>query len=235
MNKMATAGGRDGIGGLFDSISGTYDLLNHGLSFNIDKIWRRKAVRMLAPCGELLDVAVGTGDLAFEIIRQGKAEHVTGADLSVEMMRIGREKARARNMSERVSFEEASALSLPYADGRFDAVTCAFGVRNFSDREAGLKEMRRVLRLGGQLLVLEFSHPSVPLFRGLYNMYFNHLLPFVGGLVSGNSAAYRYLNRSVREFPEGEAFLELLRSSGFVRTEQRRLSFGIVTLYMATK
>lgn len=235
MNKMATAGGHDGIGGLFDSISGTYDLLNHGLSFNIDKIWRRKAVRMLAPCGELLDVAVGTGDLAFEIIRQGKAEHVTGADLSVEMMRIGREKARARNMSERVSFEEAGAMSLPYADGRFDAVTCAFGVRNFSDREAGLKEMWRVLRPGGELLVLEFSHPSVPVFRGLYNMYFNHLLPFVGGLVSGNREAYRYLNRSVREFPEGEAFLELLRSSGFVRTEQRRLSFGIVTIYMATK
>lgn len=235
MNKMATAGGRDGIGGLFDSISGTYDLLNHGLSFNIDKIWRRKAVRMLAPCGELLDVAVGTGDLAFEIIRQGKAEHVTGADLSVEMMRIGREKARARNMSERVSFEEVSALSLPYADGRFDAVTCAFGVRNFSDREAGLKEMWRVLSPGGQLLVLEFSHPSVPVFRGLYNMYFNHVLPFVGGLVSGNREAYRYLNRSVRDFPEGEGFLELLRSTGFVRTEQRRLSFGIVTIYMATK
>ena len=232
---MATAGGRDGIGGLFDSISGTYDLLNHGLSFNIDKIWRRKAVRMLAPCGELLDVAVGTGDLAFEIIRQGKAEHVTGADLSVEMMRIGREKARARNMSERVSFEEVSALSLPYADGRFDAVTCAFGVRNFSDREAGLKEMWRVLSPGGQLLVLEFSHPSVPVFRGLYNMYFNHVLPFVGGLVSGNREAYRYLNRSVRDFPEGEGFLELLRSTGFVRTEQRRLSFGIVTIYMATK
>ena len=232
---MATAGGRDGIGGLFDSISGTYDLLNHGLSFNIDKISRRQAVRMLAPCGELLDVAVGTGDLAFEIIRQGKAEHVTGADLSVEMMRIGREKARARNMSERVSFEEVSALSLPYADGRFDAVTCAFGVRNFSDREAGLKEMWRVLSPGGQLLVLEFSHPSVPVFRGLYNMYFNHVLPFVGGLVSGNREAYRYLNRSVRDFPEGEGFLELLRSTGFVRTEQRRLSFGIVTIYMATK
>ena len=126
-------------------------------------------------------------------------------------------------------------MSLPYADGRFDAVTCAFGVRNFSDREAGLKEMRRVLRPGGQLLVLEFSHPSVPLFRGLYNMYFNHLLPFVGGLVSGNREAYRYLNRSVRDFPEGEGFLELLRRSGFVRTEQRRLSFGIVTIYMATK
>ena len=234
MNKME-AGGRDGIGAMFDSISGTYDLLNHGLSFNIDKRWRRKAVRMLAPCGELLDVAVGTGDLAFEIIRQRKAEHVTGADLSVEMMRIGREKARARNMSERVSFEEASALSLPYADGRFDAVTCAFGVRNFSDREAGLKEMWRVLRPGGQLLVLEFSHPSVPLFRGLYNTYFNHVLPFVGGLVSGNREAYLYLNCSVRDFPEGEEFMGLLRRSGFVRTEQRRLSFGIVTIYMAAK
>jgi demethylmenaquinone methyltransferase/2-methoxy-6-polyprenyl-1,4-benzoquinol methylase len=234
MNKME-AGGRDGIGGLFDNISVTYDLLNHGLSFNMDRRWRRKAVRMLAPCGELLDVAVGTGDLAFEVIRQRKAEHVIGADLSVEMMRIGREKARARNMSERVSFEEASALSLPYADGRFDAVTCAFGVRNFSDRGAGLREMWRVLRPGGQLLVLEFSHPSVPVFRGLYNMYFNHLLPFVGGVVSGNREAYRYLNRSVRDFPEGEAFLELLRTSGFVRTEQRRLSFGIVTIYLATK
>ena len=235
MNKMATAGGRDGIGGLFDSISGIYDLLNHGLSFNIDKRWRRKAVRMLAPCGELLDVAVGTGDLAFEIIRQRKAEHVTGADLSVEMMSIGREKARARNMSERVSFEEAGAMSLPYADGRFDAVTCAFGVRNFSDREAGLNEMRRVLRPGGQLMVLEFSRPSVPFFREIYNLYFNYVLPFVGGLVSGNREAYRYLNRSVRDFPEGDEFMGLLRKTGFVFPEQRRISFGIVTIYMATK
>ncbi len=232
---MEMAGCCEEIGALFNNISGTYDMLNHSLSFNSDRRWRRKAVRRLVPGRDLLDVAVGTGDLAFEIIRQGKAEHVTGADLSVEMMRIGREKARARNMSERVSFEEASALSLPYADDRFDAVTCAFGVRNFSDREAGLNEMRRVLRPGGELMVLEFSRPSVPFFREIYNLYFNYVLPFVGGLVSGNREAYRYLNRSVRDFPEGDEFMGLLRKTGFVFPEQRRISFGIVTIYMATK
>ena len=151
---------KQNIGALFNRIADTYDRLNHVLSLNIDKRWRRKAVKQLHPSIEALDVAVGTADLAIELIRQKKAEHVIGIDLSTEMLRLGKEKIAKKKMSDRITLIEGSALELPYPSNNFDIVTCAYGVRNFSDLDQGLREMQRVLKANGQLIVLEFSYPK---------------------------------------------------------------------------
>lgn len=224
---------KQNIGSLFNRIAGSYDRLNHLLSLNIDKRWRKKAVKMLHPCEQLLDVAVGTGDLAIEIVRQGKAQHVTGIDLSTEMMKIGAEKVAKRNMQGQIEFVEASALALPYPDGHFDAVTCAYGVRNFSDLDQGLCEMRRVLKPGGQLLILEFSYPKNRLFAWAYDLYFSHILPKIGKWLSKDKTAYDYLNRSVKNFIWGEAMAAKLEKAGFCDLNYKALSFEITTIYTA--
>ena len=226
---------KQNIGTLFDRIAGTYDKLNHLLSLNIDKRWRRKAVGRLQPCGQLLDVAIGTADLAIEIMRQQKADHVTGIDLSAEMMRIGEEKVRKQNLSERITFEQGSALELPYSDGHFDTVTCAYGVRNFSDLDRGLQEMQRVLRPHGQLVILEFSYPENRLVRWAYDLYFSHILPTVGRWLSKDKTAYSYLNRSVKDFIWGDEMCQHLINAGFKNAKCQTLSFGITSIYTATK
>ena len=223
------------IGQLFDRIAGTYDGLNHLLSAGIDRSWRRKTVRNLEPCGRLLDVAIGTGDLAIEVIRQGKAQEVRGLDLSVEMMNIGRKKVEAGGLSDRISFEEGSALEMPYADGEFDALTCAYGVRNFSDLDKGLREMHRVLRSGAQLAILEFSYPANPLIRALYDFFFCRIMPLVGKLVSRDKTAYTYLRQSVKGFIWGEEMLSHIEAAGFSDASFRTLTFGISTIYYARK
>ena len=192
-------------------------------------------MRQLAPCQKALDVAVGTGDLAIEIIRQEKAAQVVGIDLSTEMMRIGAEKAEKLGLTGRITFEEGSALALPYPDGCFEAVTCAFGIRNFSDLDAGLAEMLRVLRTGGQLVILEFSYPQRPIFRGIYNFYFNRILPGIGKRVSKDAHAYSYLNRSVKEFIHGEQMVVKLKEIGFQEPHLKTLTNGISTIYIAKK
>ena len=224
---------KEQIGQLFDRIASTYDGLNHGLSLNIDRRWRRRAVASMPAATCVLDVAIGTGDLAIEILRQGKAQQLTGIDLSMEMMRIGRQKCEARGLS--VEFIYGNAQAMPFADASFDGVTCAYGCRNFSDLDAGLREMYRVLRPGGQLTILEFSNPTNPVVRAFYSLYFDHLLPFVGRLVSRDQTAYTYLNRSVRHFCQGEEFLSHLREAGFSDLSAQPLTFGITTLYIATK
>lgn len=226
---------KQNIGSLFDRIAGTYDKLNHLLSLNIDRRWRRKAVELLQPCGKLLDVAIGTADLALEIVRQQKADHVTGIDLSTEMMRIGEEKVRKQNLSERITFEQGSALELPYPDGHFDTVTCAYGVRNFSDLDRGLQEMQRVLRPHGQLVILEFSYPENRLVRWAYDLYFSHILPTVGRWLSKDKTAYSYLNRSVKYFIWGNEMCQHLCYAGFKNAKCQTLSFGITSIYTATK
>ncbi|MBR4786626.1 MAG: bifunctional demethylmenaquinone methyltransferase/2-methoxy-6-polyprenyl-1,4-benzoquinol methylase UbiE [Bacteroidales bacterium] len=223
------------IGKLFDRIAGTYDRLNHILSLNVDRRWRRRAVKGMSPCTTVLDVAVGTADLAIELIRQGKASRVVGIDLSLEMMRIGREKVERQRMSDRITFREGSALQLPYEDNSFDAVTCAFGVRNFSDLELGLDEMRRVLKPGGQLMVLEFSYPRNKMVAWLYDLYFSHILPAVGRFLSKDKTAYTYLNKSVKNFIWGEKMTAKLTETGFRVPRFTTYSYGIASVYRATK
>ena len=231
------------IGSLFDRIAPTYDGLNHGLSLNIDRLWRRKTVSLMPPAEHVLDVAIGTADLTIAMLRAGKAQRVTGIDLSREMMRIGEEKLTPKQGAAQtgtpgakpVNFVYANAQSMPFDDASFDGVTCAFGCRNFSDLDAGLREMYRVLRPGGQVTILEFSYPSNKLIRWGYDLYFSHVLPLVGRLVSHDKTAYTYLNKSVKSFCWGEDFLRHLTQAGFQDARFETLTFGIATIYIAKK
>ena len=228
------------IGQLFDRIAGTYDGLNHGLSMNIDKRWRRNTVAQMAHAEHVLDVAIGTADLAIEMLKSGKAQQVTGIDLSEQMMAVGKEKlerltVNGNRMSDKVSFVYGNAQKMPFEDASFDGVTCAFGCRNFSDLDAGLKEMYRVLRTAGQVTILEFSYPSNPVVRASYDLYFSHVLPFVGRMVSHDKTAYTYLNKSVKGFCWGEEFAQHMRDAGFENVRWETLTLGIATIYTAIK
>ncbi|MBR6304232.1 MAG: bifunctional demethylmenaquinone methyltransferase/2-methoxy-6-polyprenyl-1,4-benzoquinol methylase UbiE [Paludibacteraceae bacterium] len=223
------------IGQLFDRIAPTYDALNHGLSLSIDKRWRRKVVNMLPKADRVLDVAVGTADLTIEMLKQAKAEQVVGIDLSKEMMAIGEQKVERMGYEKQVGFVFGNAQQMPFEDASFDGVTCAYGCRNFSDLEAGLREMYRVLKPGGQVTILEFSYPKNRLVRAVYDLYFSHLLPWIGRLVSKDKTAYTYLNKSVKSFVWGEAFAQRLRDVGFVEQTFVPLTFGITTVYTAKK
>ena len=221
------------IGQLFDRIAPTYDGLNHGVSLNIDRLWRKRAVRDMQPAKHVLDVAIGTADLSIEMLRSGKVEQVTGLDLSVEMMKIGEEKCSRAGLQ--VQFIEGNAQQMPFADESFDGVTCAYGCRNFSDLDAGLREMYRVLKRGGEVTILEFSYPDNRLIRWAYDIYFSHVLPLIGRLVSRDKTAYTYLNRSVKSFCWGEAFVQHLHDAGFFDEQFQPLTFGITTVYRARK
>ena len=223
------------IGQLFDRIAGTYDGLNHGLSLNIDKRWRRKTVQCMPQTHHVLDVAIGTADLTIEMLKRGKAEQVTGLDLSEQMMAIGKMKVERKKWNDKVSFIYGNAQQMPFDDASFDGVTCAYGCRNFSDLDAGLKEMYRVLKPGGQVTILEFSYPKNRLIRFVYDLYFSHILPFVGRIVSRDKTAYSYLNKSVKHFCWGKAFVQHLTDAGFKETQFKPLTFGITTIYTAKK
>ena len=223
------------IGQLFDRIAPTYDALNHGLSLSIDKRWRRRVVRMLPKADRVLDVAVGTADLTIEMLKQAKAEQVVGIDLSKEMMAIGEQKVERMGYEKQVEFVFGNAQQMPFEEASFDGVTCAYGCRNFSDLEAGLREMYRVLKPGGQVTILEFSYPQNRLVRAVYDLYFSHILPWIGRLVSKDKTAYTYLNKSVKSFVWGEAFAQRLRDVGFVEQTFVPLTFGITTVYTAKK
>lgn len=217
---------------MFDSIAPRYDLLNRVLSFGIDRGWRRKAVGWLAQDwpDRILDVATGTADLAIEALRLNPVQ-VVGADLSEEMLKVGREKVARLGESKRVELVQADAARLPFEDGTFDAALVAFGVRNFEDLEAGLRDIGRVLRPGGALIVLEFSKPrAFPVKQG-YAFYSRYILPRIGGALTDNVGAYEYLPASVAAFPDGEDFLTRMRAAGYERTQARPLTFGIASLY----
>ncbi len=226
---------RDQVERMFDAISPKYDLLNRVFSIGIDQRWRRLVIRMLGqePVGHLLDVATGTADLA--IMGAQVAKQVTGVDISEGMLQHGRVKVRSKGLDGRVTLQQADSTALPFADASFDAVTVAFGVRNFEDLEKGLAEMMRVLRPGGRLFVLEFSRPQHTPMRQLFRFYFHRVMPVVGRMVSKDSEAYTYLPRSVDAFPEGQRFLELLGRAGGRETAARSLTGGIATLYTARK
>jgi len=221
------------IGQLFDRIASTYDGLNHGLSLNIDRRWRRKTVERMLPAKHVLDVAIGTADLTIEMLRQGKAEQVTGIDLSTEMMAIGEEKCEAKHLS--VDFVYGNAQQMPFEEASFDGVTCAFGCRNFGNLDEGLHEMYRVLKPGGQVTILEFSYPTRRYIRALYDLYFTHVLPAIGRIVSRDKTAYTYLNKSVKSFCWGERFIQHMHDAGFRQEHFETLTFGIATVYTAKK
>lgn len=223
------------IGQLFDRIAGTYDGLNHGLSLNIDKRWRRKTVQQMVPAQHVLDVAIGTADLTIEMLHRGKAQRVTGLDLSKQMMEVGRRKVERLRVTGKVEFVYGNAQHMPFDNASFDAVTCAYGCRNFQNLDEGLQEMFRVLKPGGQVVILEFSYPSNALVRALYDIYFTHVLPLVGRIVSRDKTAYTYLNKSVKSFCWGEAFAQHMRQAGFTDTRFIPLTFGITTIYTAKK
>lgn len=221
---------------MFDKISPKYDLLNHLLSFHIDKIWRKRAIESLRSRNpeKILDVATGTGDFALAAMRLKNAM-VTGVDISEGMLEIGQSKIDKKGWAGRIHLQKADSENLPFTDCSFDAVTVGFGVRNFERLEKGLSEIFRVLRPGGVLAVLEFSKPRKAPFKQLYHFYFYHVLPLLGRLISKHSNAYSYLPESVKEFPDGSGFTAILEKAGFVNPECSPLTFGIVTLYLAYK
>jgi demethylmenaquinone methyltransferase / 2-methoxy-6-polyprenyl-1,4-benzoquinol methylase len=230
-----TGSKREQVERMFDHISPKYDLLNRLCSFGTDQIWRRKVMRLLGqePVGRLLDVATGTADLA--IMGAKKAKHVTGADISAGMLEVGRQKVKAAGLNEQITLVQADAADLPFAPDTFDAITVAFGVRNFEVLEKGIAGMARVLKTGGRLFVLEFSKPHSFPFKQLFRFYFHRIMPLIGRLVSKDSSAYTYLPQSVDAFPEGPAFEAILRAQGFTIMRSYRLTGGIATLYTARK
>jgi demethylmenaquinone methyltransferase / 2-methoxy-6-polyprenyl-1,4-benzoquinol methylase len=224
---------------MFGRVAPRYDFLNRLLSLGIDKWWRRRTVRLAPPLGNLpiLDVCTGTGDLALAYNRaSGGKLPIVGADFCHEMLALGREKAARAGVSERVTFIEADAQSLPLPSNAFQIVCVAFGLRNVSDTDRGLAEMTRVCATGGRVAVLEFSTPTRQPFRGVYSWYFRHVLPRVGRLVSRESGdAYQYLPASVGEFPQGEALAQRMRVAGLADVRCYPLTFGVATLYVGTK
>ena len=228
-------GKRASVEAMFDEIAPRYDVLNRVLSFGIDVWWRKRAVALLADALDgrpefLLDVATGTADLAIEALSLDP-DQVVGVDISDGMLEGGRRKLRRRELDGRVALVQGDAADLPFDDDTFDGALVAFGVRNFEDLGAGLAGIRRVLRPGAPLVVLEFSHPTAfPVKQG-YEFYSKHVLPRVGEAVSGSSEAYEYLPESVAAFPDGEAFLRELREAGFAAPVAVPLTFGIVSLY----
>jgi demethylmenaquinone methyltransferase / 2-methoxy-6-polyprenyl-1,4-benzoquinol methylase len=221
---------------LFDSIAHRYDLLNHLLSAGMDFYWRRRAVRALAESEpqRILDVATGTGDLSIAAVRLGPQE-IVGVDVATHMLARAQQKIRKKGLEGTIRLTEGAAEHLPFDDNAFDAAMVAFGARNFADLGSGLREMVRVIRKGGRVVVLEFSHPHVFPFRQLYFFYFKNILPLLGRLISGSREAYTYLPDTVMQFPEGEAFLQLFRNAGLEPVMQTRLTCGIASLYVGTK
>ncbi len=227
---------KENIKALFDNIAPDYDKLNHILSLNIDKSWRRKAVREIVDNErslKVLDVACGTGDFTIEIARKMSGGSVTGIDLSEGMMSVGREKAAAAGIEAVLEYGDCEALR--YEDNTFDRVAVAFGVRNFEHLDLGLKEMWRVLDKDGKLVILELSVPSNPVIRWCYKLYFLNILPAIGGFVSGNKGAYRYLPASVLHFPAPDKFVAMMHEAGFREVRHRAFTFGICRMYVGIK
>jgi demethylmenaquinone methyltransferase/2-methoxy-6-polyprenyl-1,4-benzoquinol methylase len=227
---------KEQVADMFDNISGHYDFLNHFLSLGIDRLWRRRAIGLLRKQNprRILDIATGTGDLALASLKLNP-EAVIGVDISNRMLDVGRDKIRKRKLADKVSLQYGDAENLPFESGSFDAITAAFGVRNFGDLQLGLQEMSRVLQPGGQAVILEFSKPKNVIFRKLYYFYFYNVLPFVGKLVSRDHRAYTYLPESVKAFPDGEEMASILKNCGFKTVQCIPLTFGISTIYLAEK
>lgn len=234
-NGQATK--KEQVADMFNNISKTYDFLNHFLSLGIDIIWRKKAINELKKDQpkNILDVATGTGDFAFEALSILKPEKITGVDISAGMLEMAKQKIAKRNLGHLFEVKLGDSEKLPFADNTFDAVTVAYGVRNFENLEAGLADIFRVLKPGGKAVVLEFSKPKAFPIKQLYNFYFNYITPGIGKLFSKDSRAYSYLPESVAAFPDGKNFTNLMDKVGYKNTKARPLAFGICSIYTGVK
>ena len=223
----------------FDTIASNYDRMNRLMTLGLDRSWRKRAVRELSVLHSplsALDVACGTGDMAVSLAERGCK--VTGVDISEEMLAIAKQKTASANFQFSIfNFQLANAEALPFEDDTFDAVTCAFGVRNFVHLEKGLNEMLRVLKPGGTMVILELATPDNPLVRPFYNLYTRHIIPWLGNRIAGNREAYTYLPQSIERFPKGDAFLRIVQSSEFKiqNCRQRKLTFGVCRMYVINK
>lgn len=227
---------KEQVANMFDNISSKYDFLNHFLSLGIDISWRKKAIKLLKKDQpkQILDIATGTGDFAIEALVLNP-DKVTGVDISEGMLAVGREKMKKRNLSDKIELLSGDSEALQFEDNKFDAVIVSFGVRNFENLEKGLADMYRVLRPGGKTVILEFSKPKSFPFKQLYSFYFKWILPKIGNTISKDQAAYTYLPESVRQFPDGQDFLQILKKVGFKDTQCKPLTLGISSIYTGTK
>lgn len=234
--KNSNQGKKEQVEEMFDNISSKYDFLNHLLSANIDKLWRKKAIQKLKVFNpeSILDIATGTGDFAISAAKI-PGTTITGIDISEGMLRVGKEKIQKKKLSERIKFIKADSEKLPFQDNSFDAAIVGFGVRNFESLETGLAEIKRVIKPDGTFIILEFSKPRKKLFKGIYYFYFKRILPVLGKAVSKDNRAYTYLPESVNEFPDGERFIKILQDIGYVDTKVFPQTFGIATIYQASK
>lgn len=221
---------------MFNQISPKYDLLNHLLSANIDKLWRKKAIKQLTPWnpGLILDVATGTADFAIAATAINNAK-VVGIDISEGMLEVGRRKIEKKGLESRIELIKADSEKLPFESDTFDAAIVGFGVRNFENLKAGISEIKRVLKPGGVFFVLEFSKPVKTPYKQIYQFYFTKILPLIGRMVSKDSNAYTYLPESVNEFPDGDKFLSILAEVGFVESKYFVQTFGIASIYETQK
>lgn len=222
---------------MFDKIAPSYDRLNHALSLGIDRRWRRTAVDALGihQPQQILDIATGTGDFALLLAKRIKPQHIVGADISEGMMAVGREKVKEEGLQNVISFQHEDCMRLSFPDGSFDAVTSSYGVRNFQNLDKGLQEMQRVLRPGGHLLIVELTPPPSFPMKQLFWLYAHVVMPLLGRLISHDDSAYTYLPASMEAFPQPEQMEGILRKAGFTEVQWRRFTFGISTMYLATK
>lgn len=222
---------------MFDSIAHSYDLLNHLLSMGIDKHWRRAAINSLKPFAprKMLDVATGTGDFAIMSAKELRPESLLGVDLSEGMMNVAREKVKKEGLEQTISFQQEDCMQLSFPDDSFDALTVAYGIRNFEDLDHGLREMRRVLKPSGRLVIIELTSPQRFPMKQLFWLYSHVLMPLVGKIVSHDSRAYTYLPATMEAFPQGEVMSEILKKAGFTDIRFKRFTFGLSTLYTAAK
>jgi demethylmenaquinone methyltransferase / 2-methoxy-6-polyprenyl-1,4-benzoquinol methylase len=228
---------KEQVADMFNNIAGKYDFLNHLFSLGIDKGWRNKAIKSIEDISpeKILDVATGTGDLAISAAKKMSHCHIVGLDIAAQMLEVGKTKINTQNLEGRIEMMVGDSESIPFADEHFDAILCAFGVRNFQDLHKGLKEMHRVTRYGGRIAILEFSHPRTFPVKQLFSVYFKYIMPVLGKIVSKHSRAYSYLPESVMAFPEGDDFCAILQSCGFKNVNATALSLGITSLYTAEK
>ena len=235
MSDHSTQKKKDRVRSMFNDIAHRYDFLNHFLSLGIDIQWRKRVKKYLRPYkpGSILDVATGTGDLAIELNKLNP-DKIVGIDIAAEMLAIGKKKLNEKNISN-IELIQGDSENIDFKDNTFDAVTVAFGVRNFEDLNKGLSEMYRVLKTGGHVAILEFSKPKAFPFKQIYNFYFKYVLPGFGKIVSKHNDAYTYLPESVEQFEEDKALLDQIEMAGFKDLNQNRLTFGIATLYTGSR
>lgn len=234
--KAETGSKKEQIARMFDNIAKSYDFLNHFLSLGIDILWRKKAVRMLAPAQPklILDIATGTGDFALETLALNP-DKIIGVDISAGMLEIGMKKIQKAGLSDKIDLQLGDSEKLHFDDNTFDALTVAFGVRNYENLEKGLSDMYRVLKPNGTVVILEFSKPTGFPFKQLYQFYFRFVLPMIGKLISHDNSAYTYLPESVQAFPDGQKFVDILENVGYKHITVTPLTFGISSIYMAKK